>query len=92
MFLGIRQNSGRCMGRTFSNAVLRLATEEAYQLPPITAYVDAGTNYTFDGGITLDEGWQSRVTFPNGKYRLSLSADGKRLMLEHFNGTIFAIR
>ena len=45
-----------------------------------------------DGGITLDEGWQSRVTLPNGKYRLSLSEDGKRLMLEHFNGTLFTIR
>ena len=45
-----------------------------------------------DGGITLPSDWQSRVTFPNGKYRLSLSADGKRLMLEHFNGTIFTIR
>ena len=45
-----------------------------------------------DGGITLDEGWQSRVTLPNGKYRLSLSEDGKRMMLEHFNGTLFTIR
>ena len=45
-----------------------------------------------DGGITLDEGWQSRVALPNGKYRLSLSEDGKRLMLEHFNGTLFTIR
>ena len=45
-----------------------------------------------DGGITLEEGWQSRVTLPNGKYRLSLSGDGKRLILEHFNGTIFTIR
>jgi hypothetical protein len=45
-----------------------------------------------DGGITLPEDWQSRVTFPDGKYRLSLSADGKRLMLEHFNGTIYLLR
>ena len=45
-----------------------------------------------DGGITLEEGWQSRVTLPNGKYRLSLSGDGKRLVLEHFNGTLFTIR
>ena len=45
-----------------------------------------------DGGITLEEGWQSRVTLPNGKYRLSLSEDGKRMMLEHFNGTLFTIR
>ena len=45
-----------------------------------------------DDGISLPLDWQSRVTFPNGKYRLSLSADGKRLMLEHFNGTIFTIR
>ena len=45
-----------------------------------------------EGGITLPEGWQGRVEFPNGKYRLSLSVDGKRLMLEHFNGTIFTIR
>ena len=45
-----------------------------------------------EGGITLPEGWQGRVEYPNGKYRLSLSADGKRLMLEHFNGTILSIR
>ena len=37
-------------GVSFSNAVLRLATAEAYKLPPITAYVSAGTNYTFAGG------------------------------------------
>ena len=45
-----------------------------------------------EGGITLPEDWQGRVEFPNGKYRLSLSGDGKRLMLEHFNGTILSIR
>ena len=37
-------------GVSFSNAVLRLATADAYKLPPITAYVSAGTNYTFAGG------------------------------------------
>ena len=37
-------------GVMLSNAVLRLATDEAYKLPPVTAYVSAGTNYTFDGG------------------------------------------
>lgn len=37
-------------GVMLSNAVLRLASAEAYKLPPITAYVSAGTNYTFDGG------------------------------------------
>ncbi len=37
-------------GVTLTNAALRLATDEAYKLPPITAYVSAGTNYTFDGG------------------------------------------
>ncbi len=45
-----------------------------------------------EGGISLPEGWQSRVSLPNGKYRLSLSGDGKRLMLEHLNGTVFAVR
>ena len=45
-----------------------------------------------EDGISLPEGWQSRVSLPSGKYRLSLSGDGKRLMLEHFNGTIFVVR
>ena len=45
-----------------------------------------------EGGISLPSDWQSRVSLPSGKYRLSLSGDGKRLMLEHFNGTIFTIR
>ena len=45
-----------------------------------------------DDGISLPSGWQSRVTFPDGKYRLSLSDDGKRLMLEHFNGTVYILR
>ena len=45
-----------------------------------------------EDGITLPEGWQSRVSLPNGKYRLSLSGDGKRLLLEHFNGTALIIR
>ena len=45
-----------------------------------------------EDGISLPEGWQSRVTLPNGKYRLSLSGDGKRLMLDYFNGTIFTVR
>ena len=46
----------------------------------------------FEDGISLPEGWQSRVSLPSGKYRLSLSGDGKQLMLEHFNGTIFVVR
>ncbi len=45
-----------------------------------------------DGGITLPEDWQGRVEFPDGKYRLSLSGDGKRLILEHFNGIVISIR
>jgi hypothetical protein len=45
-----------------------------------------------EGGISLPEGWQSRVSLPSGKYRLSLSGDGKRLVLEHFNGRVISIR
>ena len=45
-----------------------------------------------EGGISLPEGWQGRVSLPSGKYRMSLAADGKRLVLEHFNGTMVLLR
>ena len=45
-----------------------------------------------EGGISLPADWQSRVSVPSGKYALSLSADGKRLMLSLNNGFIFTIR
>ena len=45
-----------------------------------------------EGGITLPEGWQSRVALPSRKYLLSLSEDGKRLMLSLGNGFMLTIR
>ena len=45
-----------------------------------------------EGGISLPEGWQGRVTLPSGKYALALSPDGKRLMLTLTNGFMFIVR
>ena len=45
-----------------------------------------------EGGISLAEGWQGRVTLPSGKYALSLSPDGKRLVLTRTNGFMLTIR
>jgi len=73
----------------FGDAATLAVTESCHQRSSPTG---GWTMAEAEGGISLPEGWQSRVSLPNGKYRLSLSGDGKRLMLEHFNGTIFAIR
>ena len=45
-----------------------------------------------EGGISLPEGWQGRVTLPSGKYALSLSPDGKRLVLTLTNGFVITVR
>ncbi len=45
-----------------------------------------------EGGISLAEGWQGRATLPSGKYALSLSPDGKRLVLTRTNGFMLTIR
>ena len=45
-----------------------------------------------EGGISLAEGWQGRVTLPSGKYTLALSPDGKRLVLTRTNGFMLTIR
>ena len=37
-------------GIAFTNAELRLASQEAFRLPTISAHVGANTNYTFSGG------------------------------------------
>ena len=73
----------------FGDAATLVVTESRHQRSSPTG---GWTLAEAEGGISLPEGWQSRVTLPNGKYRLSLSGDGKRLMLEHFNGTLFTIR
>lgn len=38
------------VGVTLTNAELHLMTDEIYDLPPVSAHVAAGTNYTFSGG------------------------------------------
>ena len=44
------------------------------------------------GFVQLAEGWQGRVTLPSRKYTLSLSSDGKRLVLTRTNGFMLTIR
>ena len=55
-------------------------------------YPDARTMAEAEGGISLAEGWQGRVTLPSRKYALALSSDGKRLVLTRTNGFMLTIR
>ena len=38
-------------GVAFTNAELRLMSDDIYDLPPVTAHVSSGTNYQFAGGL-----------------------------------------
>ena len=45
-----------------------------------------------EGGISLPEDWRSGVEIPGTKYGLTLSQDGRRLMLAPCVGLIISIR